>query len=125
MKGVSNMAKVPKVNIKSRAMLPKYSDEELTALAERIGLTLPLLKELHACGHAVYQYIGYDLAEANGGKCMRRAALVEIVLDASYIETNTKPSPALAEWLKGKSLKHKLGWIYEAMAAGFPYAEYE
>lgn len=58
------MTKIPKVNVKSRATLPKYSDEELTALAERIGLTLQLLKELHACGNAVYQYIGFDLAEA-------------------------------------------------------------
>lgn len=56
---------------------------------------------------------------------MSRYEIVEIVLDASYIERDADPSPALAEWLKDKSLKHKLDWIYEAMAAGFPYAKYE
>ena len=80
------MAKV-KVNLKSRKMLPKYTDEELTFLAERVGLTLDQLKKIHSAGQQrTYQYIGSDLAEANGGKLMKRADMVAgVETDETFI----------------------------------------
>jgi hypothetical protein len=117
------MTKKLKVPIKSRKQLPRYSDVELTILAERVGLTLPLLKELHRAGHATYEAIGYDLAALNEGKGMKREELVEVVLDASYIEMYGGPSPELKTWLH--STKNSLEDVYGAMAAGFPYALYE
>ena len=118
-------AKCPKVNIKSRGMLPRYSDEELTMLAERVGLTLPLLKELHSAGHNTYQSIGYDLAECRGGGFAKREEIVEVVLDANYIDMYGRPSPTLKAWLNTRAGKYKLEHVYQAMAAGFPYFQYE
>ncbi len=117
-----------KVNIGSKSTLPKYSDEELTILADRAGLTLPLLKELHSAGHATYQAIGHDLAECRDrGVLASREEIVEVILDASYMEMYAAPSPELRLWLRDKSVggKCKLEDIYAAMAAGFPYSEYE
>lgn len=119
--------KAPKVNIKSRSMLPKYSDEELTALAERIGLTLEQLKEYHDAVNRTYHAIGHDLAEARGGGSMKRAEFVEVVLDADHILSYGQLSQELKTWYAGrwKSPKFKLDHYYEAVAAGFPYPEYE
>lgn len=127
--------KTVKVNLKSRQMLPQYTDEQLTWLAERVGLTLAQLKRLHGAAWATYQAIGYDLAQANEGKTMKREDLVEVVLDASYMETygnlqvrhgrDGLPAPELVAWLKTKASKYKLEHVYEAVGAGFPFAEYE
>jgi hypothetical protein len=122
--------KVVKVNLKSRSMLPKYSDAELTGLAERVGLTLEQLKEIHRAAHATYQAIGADLAECNEGRGMKRADLVEVVLDASYMESfGWYPATAipaeLKEWLRTKSMQFPLDQVYQAVGAGFLYPGYE
>src|SRR5579864_6550799 len=98
------MAKAFPINIKSKKMLPKFTDEQLTFLAGRVGLTLEQLKVIHSAAHQTYQQIGYDLAEANGGKGIKRADLVEVVLDASYIEMNAGRllTPELKAWLSSK-----------------------
>lgn len=120
-----------KVNLKSRQMLPRYTAEELTVLAGRVGLTLEQLKAIHDLANATYQYIGFDLAEANGGKAMKRADLVEVVLDANYMETADSQggpkrlTPELREWLSTKASKFPLAHVYEAVGAAFPYPEYE
>ena len=115
---------VPKVNIRSRKMLPRYTDEELTALAARVGLTLAQLKTIQIEAHKVYQEIGADLAEANGGKSMRRADVVEVVLDAGRVEQGIV-DPALRRWFQQERFLYSLDRFYEAVAAGFPYPLYE
>jgi hypothetical protein len=116
-----------KVNIKSKKMLPKYSDEELAQLAAGVGLTLEQLKAVHQAAHQTYQYIGADLAEANGGKGMDRESLVEVVLDASYMEMacGRQLTPEIKDWLRTKASKYPLTAVYGAVAAGFPYPSYE
>ena len=122
-----------KVNLKSRKPLPKYTDEELTFLAVRVGLTLEQLKVVQAAAYATYQYIGSDLAEANGGKLMKRADMVEVVLDANYIEAaddqrglaGRKLTPELREWLNTKASKFNLDYVYQAVGAAFSFPDYE
>jgi len=124
---IATKTKVPKFSINSRKMLPKFSDEELTALAERVGLTLEQLKLVHRAAHATYQAIGYDLAECNGGKSIKRADLVEVVLDANYMVCNAGQmlTPAIREWLESKAATYKLEDVYAAVAADFPFPAYE
>jgi hypothetical protein len=120
--------KVVKVNLKSKQMLPQYSDEDLTGLAERIGLTLELLKLLYRCAHATYQYIGADLANLEGNeRGMSRECLVEVVLDANYMDQAAKHilTPELKKWKEKGYSQYTLDWVYEAVGAGFPFAMYE
>jgi hypothetical protein len=117
--------KYPVVNLKSRKMLPQYTDLQLTTLAERVGLSLAELKLLHRAAHDTYQAIGYDLSEANGGKGIDRESLVEVVLDASYMEMYGRLTPEIKEWLKKKASTYNLSWVYAAVGAGFPFAKYE
>lgn len=114
--------KVPKVNLKSRSMLPQFSEAELTVLAERVGLTLEQLKLLHDLAHATYQQLGYDLQGPH-----KREDLVEVILDADYIEMNSgrRLTPELRAWLRSKASNYKLDWVYEAVGAGFPFPQYE
>jgi len=58
------------------------------------GLTQEELRELgHAAQHA-WDYIGYECIQANDGKDLPKSHVVEIVMDANYIETNNpKLSP--------------------------------
>jgi len=122
--------KCPKVNLKSRDMLPKYSDEELGLLAGRVGLTLEQLKTVGEMANRTYQAIGYDLAQANDGNQMKREEIVEVVLDCNYMEEHgrygrTPLDPVIKEWLHGK-WKYNLNHVYQAVAAvAFPYYLYE
>jgi hypothetical protein len=127
MKRDNKTAKMPKVNIKSRSMLPKYTDEELTLLAQRIGLTLEQLKEFHEAVNRTYHAIGYDLQEARGGGDMKRAEFIEVVLDADHVLAYGELSPELKEWYSNrwKNVRFNLNYYYEAVAAGFPYPTYE
>lgn len=124
------MPKKFKVNLRSREMLPKYSDEELTILAERVGLKLDQLKKVQALSYQVYGYIGADLAEANEGKPMKRYDLVEVVLDANRIESfaehnGGKLDPELRDWLGTRSMNYDLEDVYAAVGAAFTYPSYE
>lgn len=129
------MTKSFKVPVSSRKMLPAYTDEQKTFLASRIGLTLEQLKRLQEAAHATYGAIGADLAEANGGKAIKRADLVEVVQDANHMEhfglrggwsENTRRlNQELLAWIKTERQKYKLEHVYEAVAAGFPYPAYE
>lgn len=118
---MATKTKVVKVNLKSRAILPRYSDDELTGLAERVGLTLAQLKKLHGLAQATYQYIGHDLG---GGK---REMIVEVVLDANYLEmANHGRVPAdILDWLRNKAHTFNLDHVYQAVGANFPFPTYE
>lgn len=115
------------VNINSRKMLPKFTDEELTQIAERVGLTLDQLKEVHRLAYQTYNYISADLAELNDGKPMKRYVVVECVLDASRIQTTCQRelTSEIKDWLDNRSMKFPLDDVYAAVAAGFPYPLYE
>ncbi len=125
--------KCPKVPIKSKKMLPRYSSEELALLAKRVGLNLEQLKQIHAAANATYQAIGHDLQQCRAecgepGASMSREETVEVVLDANYIEQYGGPAmntPEMKEWLRTKATKYKLEHVYEAVAAAFPFSEYE
>ncbi len=121
-----------KVNIRSRQMLPKFTDEQLTAIAGRVGLSLEQLNVLHCMANATYQAIGADLAQVNNGKCIKRRDLIEIVMDASHIESfgiskyiKGSEDPAIKDWLRNRSMEFKLDDVYAAIGVGFPYPEYE
>lgn len=103
-------------------MLPEYSDEEMSALAQRIGLTLEQLRNLHKAAHATYQTIGGDF----GGN-LKREVLVEAVMDANYMEAfgSHYLTPELIQWINRVASTYELDWVYEAMGAGFRYPMYE
>ena len=61
-----------------------YKTKEKAAAA--LGLTVAQLDVIGQGANAVYQEIGYDLAAANGGRGIRRNALIEVVLDANRLE---------------------------------------
>ena len=116
------------VPIKSRTRLPSYTDEQLEWLAKRVGLTLEQLKHIHRLAHATYQDIGGDAVEANDGKSLTREAVVEMVLDASYMHHThlwKDTSEEIKQWLDRKSMTYEYDWVLAAVAAGFPYALYE
>lgn len=115
------------VNLNSRKMLPTYTDGQLTVLAARVGLTLDQLKQLHRFAQQTYQYIGADLAACSDSKRgIKRAVLVEVLLDADHITMACRNLPEeLKRWLRVKSTQYPLDDIYAAVGAGFPYALYE
>lgn len=107
------------VNIKSPKMLPKLSDTQLDTLALRIGLTLDQLKRLQEAAHQTYQEIGADL---EGGP-HKREDIIEIVLDAGRLRHAIRDPELLKAYQQLNT--HPLDHVYEAFAAGFPYARYE
>jgi hypothetical protein len=123
---MSEKKKSPKVNIRSRQMLPKYTDEELTVLASRIGLTLDQLKRYGNAAYRTYAAIGGDLAEVCP-RGMKRYDVVEVALDADHISIYGDLEPDLKAWRANRfNLNYKLEDYYAAVAAvAFPYPLYE
>jgi hypothetical protein len=113
-----------RINIKSRKILPNISDEQMEALAKRVGLDLTTLKEIQNAAHRLYQEIGYDLAECNDGKPTNREDLVEVLLDASRLEKDSKLSETAKTWLDSM-VHYDLVDIYAAVGAAFPFPKYE
>ena len=62
----------------------KYKSKATAAAA--LGTTEAVLTVIGRAAYAVYEEIGYDLAEANGGYPIRRNALIEVCLDAGRSE---------------------------------------
>lgn len=114
-------------NIKSRSMLPQFSDADLETIGKKYGLTLEQLKNLHRCAYDTYQYIGADLHQVNDGKPMRREDLVEVVLDANHMETFNKRKllPEVKAWCDSAAEKYGLNTMYSIVAIAFPFALYE
>lgn len=119
--------KTVKVIIKSRSVLPPFSDEELTTLATRIGLTLDQLQRLGEAVYRTYGAIGADLSQANDGKLMKRRDVIEVVLDAGHLETFGRLEPDLKLWRSASFTRPgTLDDYYGAIAAvAFPHSEYE
>jgi hypothetical protein len=116
-----------KVNIKSRTMLPNFSDADLAVLAKRIGMTTDQLKRYGNAAYRTYAAIGFDIAEVNGGKAMKRYDVVEVTLDADHIGVYGHLEPDLVEWRKNSHHQnYKLEDYYNAVAAvAFPFPLYE
>jgi hypothetical protein len=115
-----------KVNIRSKSILPTYTDEELTELAERIGMTLDQLKRYGRACYSTYGAISADLH--NMSPLMKRYNVVECTLDADHIEMYGRLDKDLIEWRRARWLddKMKLEDYYAAVAAiSFPYPVYE
>jgi len=54
-------------------------------ILKRSGLTLDELKEFRQAARNTWQTIGYDIIEANDGKDIPRAEVIEVTLDADYM----------------------------------------
>ena len=118
--------KTVKVNIKSRDILPKFSNEDLAILAQRIGMTADQLKRYGIAAYRTYGAIGAYLSDVNNGKAMKRRDLIEVVLDADDIGIYGRLDPDLVEWRANRfKQNYKLDDYYAAVAAvAFPWNEY-
>ena len=106
----------------------RFTPEDIEYLAKKVGLTVDQLKSLHRAAQATWQSIAYDIlgcAGEQGGtvKDIKRAEVIEVVLDANHIDTYGKVylTPELTEWLRTKALKYGLDWVYSAFAPAFPF----
>ncbi len=69
-------------------------DTKLAArLAKNLNLSMEHLNTLCEAAWSTWNYIAYDLFEANGGKNMSRSTVVEVVMDADYITSNNRNLP--------------------------------
>jgi len=65
---------------------PTYNYKTKAVAAAALGITPTVLDVIGNAAYAVYQEIGADLSALNDGKLMRRAEVIETVLDASRTE---------------------------------------
>jgi hypothetical protein len=79
----------------TRAKRITYKTKEAAAAA--IGITVAVLDVIGHITYRVYQEIGADLAEVNGGRPMKRAEVIEVSLDAGRPEQLLKQERARAE----------------------------
>jgi hypothetical protein len=92
--------------------------------AAKLGLTIPDLETLCNAAAQTWQYIGCDCLQAMGGKDIRRAVVIELVLDADHILTNSARN--LSEEVKGVLRSHLFGGILTKVLKDFvfPYDRY-
>jgi hypothetical protein len=113
-------------------MLPNYSEEEISLIALKVGLTGEQLKTAGDIVYGVYQYLGDDI-HCTDNKSIKRRDLIEICLDASRPESieegrgnRSRMTPELLDWFRNKSMKYNLDDVYGAIAAvAFKYSEFE
>jgi predicted nucleic acid-binding protein len=101
----------------------QFTPQDIEKLANKVGLTVDQLKSLHKAATATWQSIAYDIFQCDEGNDIKRAILIEVVLDANHIDTYGKQylTPELTEWLQTKATKYDLDWVYSAFAPAFPF----
>lgn len=58
------------------------------------------LKRVRGMMQSTWDYIGYDMLQVNEGKAMPKSHVIEVVLDADYMETSAARKPEDKELLK-------------------------
>jgi hypothetical protein len=75
-------------------------EKRFAALATKMGIDVVDAESICRCASGIWDYIGFDCLEANGGKDMRRSEVIEVVMDASHMTTGDSrkrlTAPALA-----------------------------
>jgi len=93
-------------------------------LAKKLGISDADFQALIRAAQDTWQYIGYDILQANDGKDIPRAEVIDVVLDADYIVSNNPKLPEPVKTILKSYDPEKMPFIREAMKLAFPYAHY-
>jgi len=74
---------------------------------------------IQGAASATWSYIGYDMLEANEGKALPRSHVIEVVLDANYMDAHLKDKELLARF-------YRLAYAdrIKMVKPAFPFARY-
>ena len=68
-------------------------------IARGLLLTVEQAESLCRAADATWNYIGYDCLTCGGDREMKRAEVIEVVLDADHIATNNRLEPEVKDCL--------------------------
>jgi hypothetical protein len=114
----------------------KITYKTKAAAAAALGITEQVLDVIGRTAYSVYQEIGADLAEINGGRGMKRAEVIEVSLDAGRPEqllqreraraaNNGKPVADIDSAIAVLHDWQNYGKVEAAMKLYFTYEYYE
>ena len=96
----------------------------LPAAIKLSGLNLDQVKETQRLARRVWDYIAGDCLEANGGKDIPKAQVVELVLDAMNMNMATHDAAILA-FVQNRPWRIEQSRALKAIGtAAFPYGRY-